>query len=271
MVEVITKRPIVVVVGGPNGAGKSTSAPHLIRDLLGINTYVNADLIADGLAGFSPEQVGLKAGRIMLERLEELGKKGDSFAFETTLAGKNYAKFLKGLKSRHKYLAHLLFLWLPSPEQALSRVRDRVSRGGHSIPEDVIIRRYQRGLQNFFKIYEPIVDSWTFLDNSDPEGPQTIAYKHHHEKPIIVDFSQWAGLRKQLMIDDRDHIPNAVKEEQTRYGTTEIVTPGPDEILEAVRKGYIQAVREHRAFGQPMVFWKDGKVVWVPADELPDV
>ena len=187
----------MIIVGEPNGAGKSTSAPHLIRDLLGINTYVNADLIADGLAGFSPEQVGLKAGRIMLERLKELGQKGESFAFETTLAGKNFARFLTQLKTRQNYHVYLMFLWLPSPEQALSRVRDRVIRGGHDIPEEVVRRRYHRGIYNFFHVYEPIADSWSFIDNSNPDGPQTVANKTPSSVPSVMDSPKWEAIREQ--------------------------------------------------------------------------
>jgi predicted ABC-type ATPase len=76
--------PIVVVIAGPNGAGKSTSAPALLRDALGITTFVNADEIARGLSGFAPENVAMEAGRIMLERIYELAAQGADFAFETT-------------------------------------------------------------------------------------------------------------------------------------------------------------------------------------------
>ncbi|MDJ0764155.1 MAG: hypothetical protein QNJ97_14330 [Myxococcota bacterium] len=175
-------------------SGTRPSAPHLIRDLIGINTYVNADLIADGLAGFSADQVGLKAGRIMIDRLKELGGKGESFAFETTLAGKNYARFLQKLKLERNYNVHIMFLWLRSPMQAISRVRDRVIRGGHDISEEVIRRRYHRGVDNFFHIYAPIADSWTFLDNSNPDGPEPIANKTHSKIPTIADSQKWCAM-----------------------------------------------------------------------------
>ncbi len=190
-------RPTVVVIGGPNGAGKSTTAPFLLRDLFNIATFVNADTIASGLSGFSPDQVALKAGRIMLERVKELGQRGESFAFETTLAGRNFASFLTELKTAQSYHAHVLFMWLRNEQQAISRVQERVRGGGHAVPVEVIRRRYQRGLHNFFNLYEPIADSWTFVDNSGPQGPQTIACKKPGGDLTINDEDLWLKIKEQ--------------------------------------------------------------------------
>jgi predicted ABC-type ATPase len=83
-----------VVIAGPNGAGKSSSAPRLLRDTVGVGAFVNADVIAQGLAGFAPEDVALEAGRIMLQRLDELIGAGSDFAFETTLSGRTVKRLI---------------------------------------------------------------------------------------------------------------------------------------------------------------------------------
>jgi len=129
--------PNVIVIAGPNGSGKSTAAPALLRDYLGITEFVNADVIAQGLSAFGSENVSIQAGRIMLNRLKELASEKADFAFETTLAARSYASWLTKLQQAG-YRAHLIYLWLPSAELAIARVANRVQRGGHDIPEDVV-------------------------------------------------------------------------------------------------------------------------------------
>lgn len=139
--------PNVIVISGANGAGKSTLAPYLLRDAFGIVEYVNADTIAQGLSAFAPENAAFEAGRIMLRRLNELASTQIDFSFETTLATRFYARWLKDLQSK-QYNFHLVYLWLKNSELAIERVRERVRMGGHNIPEDVIKRRYARGWRN---------------------------------------------------------------------------------------------------------------------------
>ena len=129
------KPPIVLVLAGPNGAGKTTAAPLLVVELLGIRIFVNADTIAQGLSGFSPDQVSLRAGRLMLERLDELEAQRASFALETTLSARNFAARLRRMAASG-YAVHLVFLWLPSADLAVERVRLRVVAGGHDVPPD---------------------------------------------------------------------------------------------------------------------------------------
>jgi predicted ABC-type ATPase len=167
-------KPNVVVISGPNGAGKSTSAERILRDTMNVTTFVNADTIARGLSGFEPDQAALAAGRIMLEQLRHLSKQRSSFAFETTLASRSFAPFLKSLvDSGYEY--HLVFLWLPSSEMAVHRVQQRIREGGHAIPEDTIRRRYSAGLRNFFELYQPFATTWRIYDNSMSPRPQLIA------------------------------------------------------------------------------------------------
>ncbi len=159
------KSPSLYIIAGCNGAGKTTASFTLLPDVLDCQQFVNADEIAKGLSPFHPESVSFEAGRIMLNRIEELLHKGATFAIETTLATRSYHALVS---KAHKlgYLVHLLYIWLSSPQLAVKRVAQRVSEGGHNIPKDVIVRRYQHGINNLFKLFMPIVDTWTIIDNT---------------------------------------------------------------------------------------------------------
>jgi predicted ABC-type ATPase len=157
-------KPKVVVLAGPNGAGKSTAAERLLRGPLRVDEFVNADVIAQGLSGLAPESAAFEASAIMLRRLHALAERRVSFAFETTFASRSLAPWLRTLVASG-YQFDLVFLWLPNPEAAIARVRDRVSRGGHDVPESTIRRRYAAGLLNFFELYQPLANSWQMFDN----------------------------------------------------------------------------------------------------------
>ena len=128
-------RPSLIALAGPNGAGKSTAGPAVLKETLGVTEFVNADLIAQGLSPFDPESAAVAAGRIMLERMRDLAERRDTFAFETTLAGRAYANWIEQLIGSG-YRFQILFFWLPSAEFAIDRVADRVRLGGHFVPEE---------------------------------------------------------------------------------------------------------------------------------------
>jgi predicted ABC-type ATPase len=160
--------PQLFILSGPNGSGKSTTARVLLPKSLGVQQFVNADNIAEGLSPFAPETTAIQAGRLMIQRIQELMSDRQSFAFETTLAGKRNASLIKSA-SKAGYSVNLIYIWLSSPELALSRVADRVRQGGHPVPDDVVRRRYSRGLVNFFRLYRPLANTWTLCDNSGRE------------------------------------------------------------------------------------------------------
>ncbi len=187
-------RPLVTILGGPNGAGKSTIARRMLVPEKGIEHFVNADVIARGLSAFRSEQMAVTAGRVMLTHLHELATARASFAFETTLASRTFVTFVKELKTSG-YLFHLIFLWLPSAELAINRVRDRVRRGGHAVPEDVIRRRYANGLRNFFQLYRPLANSWRFFDNSFPNRPRLIAEKKS-TMDLVRNTALWTTIQE---------------------------------------------------------------------------
>ncbi len=169
-----TPSPSLVALAGPNGAGKSTAGPALLKDTLGITEFVNADLIAQGISPFAPEAAAVTAGRVMLARLRELSRRRLTFAFETTLSGRAYARWIADLLETG-YLFHVVFLWLPSADFAVARVADRVRMGGHSVPPDTVRRRYTAGLRNFFALYRPLASKWRMYDNSGDHEPRLIA------------------------------------------------------------------------------------------------
>jgi predicted ABC-type ATPase len=154
-----TVAPHAVIVAGPNGAGKSTLAPELLAKEFEDRIYVNSDVIAQGLAGFDPVSAGIRAGRIMHERLEELRAERASFAVESTISGRSLQRVIQKLvESGYKTL--LIYLWLPEPELAVERVRNRVRLGGHDVPEADVRRRFYRSMVNFEKVYRRITHEW---------------------------------------------------------------------------------------------------------------
>lgn len=107
----------------------------------------------------------MQAGRFMLARIDELLQLGKTFSIETTLATRYYVQLIKKAHAMG-YVVHLLFFWLNSPEVAIQRVAKRVSEGGHNIPCEIVRRRYNLGIANFFNLYKDIVDTWMLVDNA---------------------------------------------------------------------------------------------------------
>lgn len=182
--------PHLIIISGPNGAGKSTIAPKVLRGVLGVDEFVNADVIAKGLSAFNPEGVSISAGRIMLKRLHELAAARKNFAFETTLASRSFYPWISELL-KTGYAFHLIHLWLPSPEMSIARVKARVARGGHHVPDDVVRRRYDAGLRNFFHLYMNIASSWYLYDNYDPDNPDLIASGHESSVESVYNYTKW--------------------------------------------------------------------------------
>ena len=162
----------------------------MLKETLGIAQFVNADDIARGLAGFAPETAAFEAGRIMLRWMGELARRRETFAFETTLAGRTYTHFVAAQVAAG-YSFHLIFLWLEGPDLALQRVADRVRRGGHSIPDAVIRRRYYRGLRNLRQSYMPLAKTWKIYDNSAAGPPLPVAVGRGVEAVDVFDRDTW--------------------------------------------------------------------------------
>ena len=187
----------VVLIGGPNGAGKTTVAPGLLGSYINLDTFVNADVLAQGLSGMRPETEALAAGRLMISHLHQLADEGKSFAFETTLASRTFAPWLKGL-TRRGYAFHLVYLWIDDVTIAINRVSARVRAGGHDVPVETIRRRYQSGLRNFFRLYKPMATTWQKYDCSRASVPMLIATGGLTEEENIIDGKRWSKLKGSI-------------------------------------------------------------------------
>lgn len=166
----------VIIIAGPNGAGKTTFAREFLPRDAGCPAFVNADLIAAGLSPFAPDAAAARAARLMLMEMARHFAARESFAFETTLAGRGHLQHIRAWQAAG-YRIKLIFLRLDSPETAIARVAQRVRQGGHSVADDTVRRRFAAGRKNFERLYAPLVDAWALYDNS---GPQ----------PVLLDWSE---------------------------------------------------------------------------------
>ena len=189
----MSKLPKLYIIAGCNGAGKTTASFTILPAVLGCKEFINADEIAKGLSPFQPESVAVQAGRIMLARMDELLQKGETFAFETTLATKSYKQKIEWAQA-NGYEVTLLFFWLDSPNIAKKRVAQRVAEGGHNIPLETIERRYYNGIANLFTIYIDMVNICYIFDNSEGRK-ELIAQKERHKDIVIYNNDKFSLMK----------------------------------------------------------------------------
>ncbi|MBC6109924.1 zeta toxin family protein [Pedobacter fastidiosus] len=183
--------PNLYIISGCNGAGKTTASFTVLPEMLNCKEFVNADEIAKGISPFNPESVAIQAGKIMLTRIDELLNNQKDFAIETTLTTKSYLNTIARAKSVG-YKITLLFFWLNDVELAIERVKIRVSEGGHNIPEEVIRRRYFRGMMNL-KLFCAEANYWLIIDSSDGRL-QFIAEGNLNKEITIFEKGIWSKL-----------------------------------------------------------------------------
>lgn len=186
--------PKLYIIAGCNGAGKTTASYTILPEILDCKEFVNADEIAKGLSPFQPEEVAFEAGRIMLRRIDELLNSKQDFAFETTLASKTFVRLVERAKELG-FETTLLFFWLNSKKLAIERVKTRVDEGGHNIPQNVIERRYDRGISNFLKLYLPVVENWIMINNT-ASPYKTIAQKIGDDVEVF-DKNLWHKIKNK--------------------------------------------------------------------------
>jgi predicted ABC-type ATPase len=250
----------LIVLSGCNGAGKTTAAYALLPDLLNCWEYVNADEIAKGLSPFRIEQVALESGRIMLQRIQTLLSQHSSLAIETTLSTKSYKNLFRDAKNRG-YEITLLYFWLNAVNLAKERARSRVSNGGHHIPDEVIERRYIRGIQNLFNIYLPIADEVLIFDNSLNEK-KPIAKKLPNGTLKIMDKETYSQILRLMETPTKQ-----TSEKESNYELKDSDIEEMDDFTARIYKGldiaYERLTQEARKNGTTLVVSKDGEVVHI--------
>lgn len=187
--------PNLYIISGCNGAGKTTASLTILPEILNCRQFVNADYIAAGLSPFDVESVAIEAGRIMLRRIDELIELQEDFAIETTLATRSYVSLIKSVKSLG-YKVTLIYIWLSSPLIAIQRVAERVKTGGHNIPQDVVVRRYRKGISNLFNLFMPVCDTWILADNT--YGQLDLVARKEDFENVIENHELWAIINKQV-------------------------------------------------------------------------
>jgi predicted ABC-type ATPase len=251
--------PTVYVIAGPNGAGKTTFASKYLPDFVKCREFLNADLIAAGLSPFSPDTQNVRAGRLLLERIDELASQHIDFGFETTLAGRTYWKRLSDLKASG-YRVILLFLWLPTADLAVMRVANRVRQGGHGVPIDDIQRRYSAGIKNLFRLYLPILDGWCLYDASK-FPPELIAVERQGSL-TVQQASLYQQIRTQAeQSDDKSTEPGMREQVITEDPMSDLANAAFAATAKEVIKRAIET-------GTPVIVWRNGSVMQLDPHEL---
>jgi len=197
-------RPQCYVIAGPNGAGKTTFARLFLPRYVQCLSFINPDLIAQGLSPFDPDRAQTKAGRLVLQEIRHKVARHEDFAFETTLAGRAYLREIKEMKVAG-YAIHMFYLWIPSPDLAMLRIRDRVESGGHNVPEPDVRRRFVRSMRNLLGLYRPLLDSLHFFDNAttDPR----LVFRDEQTKPMVYDTVLYDSIIREVTSWQRTHQP----------------------------------------------------------------
>jgi predicted ABC-type ATPase len=196
----VKKIPHLYVISGCNGSGKTTASFNFLPQILDCDEFINADEIARDLSPLNPNKVAIKAGRILISKIDKLMVEGIDFAFETTLATKSYTRTIQRAKSLG-YQITLIYLWLDTVDLAFERVRSRVFEGGHNVPNHIIQRRYYSGIKNLFKLYIPICDYWMIFDNSLTPS-ELIAEGYAENTPDIKNYTTFATI-KYVALNDK--------------------------------------------------------------------
>jgi predicted ABC-type ATPase len=185
--------PTLYIIAGCNGAGKTTASKFLLPEVFHTDIFINGDIIAASINPDNPELAAMKAGRMMLEQIQQRLAAKETFAIETTLATRTYLNLVKQAQLLG-YEVVLFFFYLPSAEMAKERVKLRVSKGGHNIPPDVVERRYVSGIKYFFE-YIQIVDNW-YVYKNDQSPPILIAEGESPDIKKIHNFEIWEQLKQ---------------------------------------------------------------------------
>lgn len=244
-------RPRIIIIAGPNGAGKTTFAREFLPQEASCPVFVNADLLAAGLSPFQPEAAAIQAGRLMLQLLAQHVSKRESFAFETTLSGRGYARQIPQWR-KLGYSVELYFLSLPDADFAVNRVAERVRQGGHHIPEATIRRRFESG--------------W-----KAPINRSLIAGFYTKIRGSFLYC--WTGANSMTHRKDEKSDGGSSYSGSINPPTGNHSSPVPDAGVHGANAAILRAAKRARqvaaSTGTDLIVMQEGKVVRLPMGDLP--
>jgi len=194
-------RPRLLVVAGPNGAGKSTFIAELLAERP--MPYLCADVIALEFPLLDEVSRQLAAGREFIRRVELQLAASDDFIVETTMSGRTLRSHLQHAKSAGFEIT-IVFIYLDSANTSVARVRERVRRGGHNVPENDIRRRFRRCFNNFWHRYRQIADYWYIYYNSSGEFKRIAS----GEGDAMLVCDSWAFAEFLQFVEDSSDAEN---------------------------------------------------------------
>ena len=261
--------PRCIIVAGPNGAGKTTASRALVTVGHGILRIINPDTIAAGLADQS-ERGAVSAGKLALDLQTTLIDECADFSIETTLSGRRWSRFLDRLDDAG-YMAIVYYLWMPTAELCVARVRTRVAMGGHGVPDADIRRRFVSGAQNLLSSVLPRAASWSVLD-AGGEVLTPIASGGMRAPIMLADRVKWDALRRGAESGIvRESVPDYDRRQIAPPGTLAPVDTSSPSAVDLANRALRRAKAMHRALGVPMAVWRDGEVYWIDPEELPEL
>jgi len=232
------------IIAGCDGAGKTTVANTLLPRVLNCTEFVNAGSILAGLSPSNPERAVIEAGRITLNRIDQLLQQGEDLAIETTLAGKSYAGLVKKAQLAG-YKVSLIFIWVNTPQLAIQR---GVCAEGKRVSDEIITRRFMRGRYNLHSIYMPICDFYTVI-TTDMGKPEQVKTREAGQVTKAVDSSGSLVNTKAKLTAE-----NVVLRDKILKGATN-----------AYKKLLTTSVENNRIL---VIADEDDKIQYVPAIEL---
>lgn len=148
------------IIGGVNGVGKSSLTGVLVGEYNDFGIVIDTDSLTAKLGGDK-----LKGGKEAIRIINDCLEKGINFTQETTLSGKKTMRTISSARKKDYYI-RLYYVGISSADESISRINNRVRKGGHNIPSEDVKRRYKKRFEDLISIL-PYCDEVHFYDNEN--------------------------------------------------------------------------------------------------------